>query len=163
MSDTRQPQPAGTETTSTDAAAALAEIQRRQEQVIKATLLPAWAWWVYAAAIIAIGVGRDSRNVAVQATVIPLAALVIVILAVASTPTWRHRVRVNDSAQPDNRVGGAIILMIVLVDAVIISIAVSLAANHIHYPGTISCAAGSQRKADAGEEAGSAKPVDRLR
>ncbi len=37
MGDTQQPQPARTEATGAEAAAELAEIQRRQEQVIKAT------------------------------------------------------------------------------------------------------------------------------
>jgi hypothetical protein len=143
MGDAQQSQPAGTGTTGTEAAAELAEIQRRQEQVINATLVPAWVWWAYAAAIIAIGAARDSGDLIVQATVIPLAALVMVVLTVATTPSWRHRVKVNDATQPDGRPVAAIFLMIVLVDAVIIGIAASLAANHVHYPATIGCAAGA--------------------
>jgi hypothetical protein len=143
MGDTQQPQPAGTETSGTEAAAELAEIQRRQERVINATLLPGWCWWVYAAAIIAIGAARDSGDLLVNATVIPLAALVMVALTVATTPTWRHRVKVNDANQPDGRLAAAIILMIVLVDGVIVAIAATLAANHVHYPATIGCAAGA--------------------
>jgi hypothetical protein len=143
MGDTQQPQPAGTAAAGTEAAAELAEIQRRQEQVINATLLPGWCWWAYAAAIIAIGAARDSGDLIVNATVIPLAALAIVALIVATTPSWRHRVKVNDATQPDGRPGAAILLMIVLVDAVIISTAASLAANHVHYPATIGCAAGA--------------------
>ncbi len=78
-----------------------------------------------------------------KATVIPLAALVMVVLTVATTPSWRHRVKVNDATQPDGRAVAAIFLMIVLVDGVIISIAASLGANHVHYPATIGCAAGA--------------------
>ena len=59
MSD-KQPQPAGTGTTGAEAAAELAEIQRQQEQVIKAVLVPVWFWWVIAAAIVAIGAARDA-------------------------------------------------------------------------------------------------------
>jgi hypothetical protein len=143
MGDKQQPQPAGTGATGTEAAAELAEIHRRQEQVIKAVLLPGWCWWVYAAAIIAIGAARDSGDLLVNATVIPLAALVMVVLTVAATPSWRHRVKLNDATQPDGRLVAAIFLMIVLVDGVIISVAASLAANHVHYPGTIGCAAGA--------------------
>jgi hypothetical protein len=78
MSDTQPPQPAGTRTTAAEAAAELAEIQRRQEQVINAVLVPVWFWWVIAAAIVAIGAARDSRDLVVQAITIPLAVLVIV-------------------------------------------------------------------------------------
>jgi peptidoglycan/LPS O-acetylase OafA/YrhL len=143
MGDTQQPQPAGTGGTAAEAAAELAEIQRRQEQVINATLVPGWCWWAYAAAIIAIGAARDSGDLVVQAIVIPLAALAIVVLTVAATPTWRHRVQVNDAIQPDGRAAAALFLMIMLVDGVIIGIAASLAANHVHFPATIGCAAGA--------------------
>jgi peptidoglycan/LPS O-acetylase OafA/YrhL len=138
MSNTQQPGATGTE-----AAAELAEIQRRQEQVINATLLPGWVWWGYAAAIIAIGAARDSGKPAVEATVIPLAVLVIVVLTVATTPSWRHRVKVNEATQPDGRLAAAIFLMDMLVAGVTIAIAASLAANHVHYPATIGCAAGA--------------------
>jgi hypothetical protein len=143
MDATQQPQPAGTGAAGTEAAAELAEIARRQEQVINATLVPGWVWWGYAAAIIAIGVARDSGDLAVNATVIPLAVLVMVGLTVATTPSWRHRVKVHDAAQPDGRVAAAIFLMDMLVAGVTIAIAASLAANHVHYPVTIGCAAGA--------------------
>jgi quinol-cytochrome oxidoreductase complex cytochrome b subunit len=139
---TQQPQPAGTGATAADAAAELAEIQRRQEQVIKAVLVPVWYWWVIAAAIVAIGAARDSGDPVVQAIVIPLAVLVIVVLIVATIPTLR-RVQVNSATQPDGRVAIAIIGMIVLVDGVTISLAISLAAAHVPYPVTIGCAAGA--------------------
>ena len=78
MGDTQQPQPAGTGATAAEAAAELAEIQRRQEQVIKAVLVPVWYWWAMAAAIVAIGAARDSGDLVVQAIAIPLAVLVMV-------------------------------------------------------------------------------------
>ena len=145
MGDTQQPQPAGTGPAGAEAAAAeLAEIQRRQAQVIKATLVPAWYWWVDAAAIVAIGAARDSGSLLVNATVIPLAALVMVVLSVMGTPTWRHRVQVNDATQPaDGRAAAAISGMIMLVVAVTVSTAATLAAVHFRYPGTIGCAAGA--------------------
>ena len=135
MGDTQQPQPAGTGATGAEAAAELAEIQRRQEQVIKAVLVPVWYWWVMAAAIVAIGAARDSGNLVVQAIVIPLAVLVMVVLIVATIPAVRRRVQVNSATQPDGRAAAAIIGMIVLVDGVTISLAVSLAAAHVPYPG----------------------------
>jgi hypothetical protein len=143
MSDMQQPQPAGTGATGTEAAAELAEIQRRQEQVIKAALVPVWYWWVIAAAIVAIGAARDSGDLVAQAIVIPLAVLVMAVLTGAMIPEVRRHVKVYSAPQTDGRVAAAIIGMIVLVDVVIISVAASLAANHVHYPGTIGCAAGA--------------------
>jgi hypothetical protein len=141
MSD-EQPQPIGTGATAAEAAAELAEIQRRQEQVIKAVLVPAWYWWVIAAAIVAIGAARDSGDLVVQATVIPLAVLVMAVLTGVMIPEVRRRVQVH-TPQTDSRTAAAIFVMIVLVDGVIISLAISLAAAHVPHPVTIGCAAGA--------------------
>jgi hypothetical protein len=144
MSDTQQPQPAGTGAARDQAAAELAEIQRRHEQVINAALVPVWYWWAMAAAIIAIGAARDSANPVVQAIVIPLAALVIAGLIVATIPGVRRRVQVNRATQPaDARAAAAIFSLIVLVIAVTGGIAASLAAAHVPYPITIGSAAGA--------------------
>jgi predicted branched-subunit amino acid permease len=142
MSDEQQPQPAGTGATAAEAAAGLAEIQRRQEQVIKAVLVPVWYWWVIAAAIVAIGAARDSGNLVVQATVIPLAVLVMAVLTGVMIPEVRRRVQVH-TPQTDGRMAAAIFAMIALVDGVIISLAISLAAAHVPHPVTIGCAAGA--------------------
>ena len=143
MGDTQQPQPAGTGMTDAEAAAALAEIQRRQGHVIKAVLVPGWYWWAMAAAIVAIGAARDSGDLVVQAIMIPLAVLVMVVLIGATIPTWRRRVQVNSATQPDARAVAAIFGMIVLVDGVTISLAISLAAARVPHPVTIGCAAGA--------------------
>jgi hypothetical protein len=142
MSDTQQP--AGTGATGAEAAAELAEIQRRQEHVIKAVLVPGWYWWVMAAAIVAIGAARDSGDPVVQAIVIPLAALVIAGLIIATIPGVRRRVQVHSAIQPaDARSVAAIFGMIVLVDGVTIGTAASLHASRVPYPITIGCAAGA--------------------
>jgi hypothetical protein len=142
MSDEQQPQPAGTGATAAEAAAELAEIQRRQEQVIRAVLVPTWYWWVIAAAIVTIGAARDSGDLVVQATVIPLAVLVMAVLTGVMIPEVRRRVQVH-TPQTDSRTAAAIFVMIVLVDGVIISLAISLAAAHVPHPVTIGCAAGA--------------------
>jgi hypothetical protein len=142
MGGTQQSQPAGTGEAGARAAAELAKIQRRQERVIEAVLVPVWYWWVMAAAIVAVGAARDSGDLAVQAVTIPLAVLVMIVLIGATTSTWR-RVQVNEATQPDGRAAAAIIAMIVLVDAVTISLAISLAAAHVPHPITIGCAAGA--------------------
>ena len=142
MSDEQQPQPAGTGAAASAAAAELAEIQRRQEQVIKAVLVPVWYWWVIAAAIVAIGAARDSGNLVMQATVIPLAVLVMAVLTGVMIPEVRRRVQVH-TPPTDGRTAAAIFAMIVLVDGVTITLAISLAAAHVPHPVTIGCAAGA--------------------
>jgi hypothetical protein len=99
MSDTQPPQPAGTGAAGAEAAAELAEIQRRQEQVIRAVLVPAWYWWVIAAAIVAIGAARDSGDLVAQAITIPLAVLVMAVLTGVMIPAVRRRVQVNSATQ----------------------------------------------------------------
>jgi predicted branched-subunit amino acid permease len=142
MSDEQRPQPAGTEETAAGAAAELAEIQRRREQVITAVLVPVWYWWVIAAAIVAIGAARDSGNLVVQATGIPLAVLVMAVLTGVMIPEVRRRVQVH-TPETDGRTAAAIFAMIVLVDAVIIGLAIGLAAARVPHPVTIACAAGA--------------------
>ena len=148
MGNTQQPQPAGTGATGAEAAAELAEIRRRQEQVIKAVLVPVWYWWVIAAAIVAIGAARDSGDLAVQAITIPLAVLVMAVLTGAMIPELRRRVKVH-TPQTSARAAAAIIGMIVLVDGVIVGTAASLHASGFH-PGTIGCAAGAAMLVIAG-------------
>ena len=142
MGGEQQPQPAGSGAAGAEAAAELAEIQRRQEQVIKAALVPFWYWWALAPPIVAIGAARDSGNLAVQATVIPLAVLVMAVLIGAGIPEIRRRVKVHSTPQTVARTVAAIIGMIVLVDGVILGTAASLHASGFH-PGTIGCAAGA--------------------
>jgi hypothetical protein len=45
-----------------EADAALAEIQRRQSQVIEGTLVPAWYWWAVAAPMVGLGFAVDARD-----------------------------------------------------------------------------------------------------
>jgi hypothetical protein len=143
MGDTQQPQSAGTGATGAEAAAELAEIQRRQGQVIKAVLVPVWYWWAMAAGIVAIGAARDSGDLVVQAITIPLAVLVMAVLTGAMIPEVRRRLKVYSATQPGARGAAAIFGLIVLIDGVIIGIASSLQAARVPYPITIGCAAGA--------------------
>jgi hypothetical protein len=111
--------------------------------VIKAVLVPVWYWPAMAAAMIAYGAGRDIRDLVVKAITIPLAVLAMVVLTGAVIPEIRRRVKVHNAAQPGARAVIAVFGMIVLVNAVAISTAASLAAARAPYPITIGCAAGA--------------------
>lgn len=143
MADAQQPQPAGTGATRAEAAAELAEIQRRQERVIKAVLVPVWYWWAVAAAIVAYGVGRDSRDLAVQATLIPLAVLALVVLTGVRIPEIRRRVKFHSAPQPGARAVAAVICLSLLVTVVAGFTAIGMVAARVPYPATIGCAAGA--------------------
>ena len=143
MGGTQQHQPAGTGATANEAAAALAEIQRRQEHVIKAALVPLWYWWAMAAGMIAIGAARDSHDLVVLAITIPLSVLVMAVSTGAMIPEVRRRVQVHSTTQPGARGAAAIFGLIVLVNAVTIAAAASLTAARAPYPLTIGYAAGA--------------------
>ncbi len=136
-------QPVGRGACGGEAAAALAEIKRRQERVIETVLVPVWYWWVMAAGMVAIGVARDNGSAVAQAITIPLAALVMAGLTAEMIPAVRRRVQVHSTTEPGARGAAAIFALIVLVDGAIVATAASLAAAHDPDPVTIGCAAGA--------------------
>ena len=150
MGDTQQPQPAGSGPAGAGAAAELAEIGRRQQQVIKAALVPVWYWWLWAPPLVAVGAARDSHNPVVLAITIPLAVLVMAVLIIATIPGVRRHVRVRSAVMPGARTAVAITGLIVLVIAVTTAAAASLAANRVPHPLTIGYAAGAAMLVIAG-------------
>jgi len=125
-------------TQSDDAASALAEIGRRQAQVIDAVLVPVWYWWIVAGGMVGIGAAADSK----QPAGIVAAALVIAALTIAMILGAYQRVRVRDA----DLVGGAGALLIVgtvwLITGLTIGAAFGLRALGSPAPGTIATAGG---------------------
>jgi hypothetical protein len=142
MSDTKPPQASGFDPSGADAASQLAQIKRRQQQVIKSALAPVWYWSLMAAAIVAIGAARDSHHRVVLSTVIPLAVLTIAALIGWAVSGVRRRVQVHSAAFPAQRAALALTGLIVLVNAVIIAASASLVATRVPHPLTIGYAAG---------------------
>jgi hypothetical protein len=141
--DTQQTRPIGRGEGGGEPAAALAEIKRRQERVIKTVLVPVWYWWAMAAGMVAIGAARDTGSAVVQAIAIPLSVLVIAGLTARTIPAVRRRVQVHCSAQPGARGGVAIFALIMLVDGAVVATAASLGAAHNPHPATIGTAVGA--------------------
>jgi hypothetical protein len=142
MSDKQQPQPAGSGATGADAAAELAEIQRRQEDVIKTALVRPWYWWVIAAGMVAVGAARDSHSVVVIAITIPLVVIVVAALIMTTVPGVRRRVKVRDATQRGGPASIALMSLIVLVFVVTLAAAIVLTDDQVPHPLTISYAAG---------------------
>jgi hypothetical protein len=150
MGETEQPQPAGTGATGAGAAAELAEIGRRQQQVIRAALVPVWYWWLMGADGVAIGAARDSHNHLVLAITIPLAALVFAVQVIATIPGVRRRVRVHADVIPSAQAAVAIPALILLVGGVTTVVSVSLIDHRVPHPLTIGYAAGAAALVIAG-------------
>jgi uncharacterized membrane protein len=119
-----------------DAAAELAEIEKRQAGVIDAVLVPRWYWWVVGLLLLPIGLATDSHQRTATAVVAVLMALVI-----AGISVW-----MISGAYPGARVhpatlGGAGALYIVgfvwVVVGVSLVVAFGLQAAGVAYPATI--------------------------
>jgi len=143
MGGTPQSQPARIEPTGDEAKAALADIRRRQGQVIRAVLVPGWYWWVMAAGMVAIGAARDTGDPVVQIITIPLAALVMVVLTGAMIPAVRRRIQLHSATRPGARGAAAIFGLILLVDGAILGTAINVRPAGFPHPATIGTAAGA--------------------
>jgi len=80
-----------------EAASSLAEVRRRQRQVIDAVMIPVWYWWIVAVAMIGIGLATDTRRPVVLAIVIPVAVAVLAGLTGAMIFGAYRRARIRSS------------------------------------------------------------------
>jgi hypothetical protein len=133
-----------------EAATAMAQIRRQQEQVINAVLVPVWYWWTIAAGMVAIGAAVDTRARIVLAIAIPAAVLVIAALTAAMIFGARRRARIRSSDLLGGRGAIAIVGLVWLVVALTLGIAFALRAAGTALPATIATAAGGAVLAAAG-------------
>ena len=126
-----------------NAAAALAEIGRRQTQVIEAVLVPGWYWWAVGAAMVVIGAAADYRHTVVLAVAIPVAALVIAGLTGAMIFGAYRRVRVRDTDLLGGRGAVAIVGLVGLVVGLTLGVGFGLRALGSPAPATIATAVGA--------------------
>jgi hypothetical protein len=125
-----------------DAAAALAEIGRRQRQVIDLVALPAWYWWTVGALMVVLAVGVDVRS----ATSIGIAVPVFVLGMLAAT--GRVTFAAFRRAQPrndllDGRAALAIVGFVLSDVGVTLAVAFGLRAGGVPYPATLGCLLGA--------------------
>ena len=124
------------------ASSALAEISRRQEQVIDAMLMPAWYWWSVAVACVAIGAAVDSNDTVVRALVFPVAIGVIVLLTVAMIFGRYRRARVRSNELLSGPGALAIVGTVWLVVGVTIGTGYGLRAAGTPIPATLATIVG---------------------
>jgi uncharacterized membrane protein YkvI len=125
-----------------DAAQALAEVDRRQRQVIALAAVPAWYWWAVGALMVVLAVGVDVRT----DTSIGIAVPVFVIGMLAATGrvvlgAFRRALPRNDLLVPQGVF--AILGFVGLAVGVTLAVAFTLRAAGVPYPATSGCALGA--------------------
>jgi|SoiMetStandDraft_2_1073263.scaffolds.fasta_scaffold511353_1 hypothetical protein len=124
-----------------EAAQALDEVQRRQQQVIDLVAIPAWYWWAVGGLIVVLGIGVDIRTPAAIGITVPV--FVVGLLAVNGWVigrAYRH-------AQVRNELldGPGVLSILGFVAVIVggtIGLAFTLRAAGVHYPATWACLAG---------------------
>jgi FtsH-binding integral membrane protein len=125
-----------------DAATALAEIGRRQQQVIDSATVPTWYWWVVATVMVAIGAAVDSRSHLVLAVTIPCAVVVLVALTGAMIFGVPGRARVVGNELLSSRGALAIVGYVWLIVGLTLGVGFALRAAGAPAPATIATALG---------------------
>jgi FtsH-binding integral membrane protein len=126
-----------------EAASSLADVRRRQQQVIDAVMIPLWYWWVVAASMIAIGAAVDTKRVAVLATVLPVAIALVAGLTLAMILGAYRRARVRSSELLGGRGALSIVGFVWLVVGASLGTAYALRAAGAVEPATIGTAVGA--------------------
>jgi hypothetical protein len=124
-----------------EAAQALAEIQRHQQQVIDQATVPGWYWWSIGALMVVLGVGVDTRT---PATLGGTVAVFVVGLLSATGVVVRGqflRARLRDGLL-DGRAVVAILGFVALIVGCTLGLAFGLRALGATYPATLACLVG---------------------
>lgn len=119
-----------------EAARALAEIQRRQEQVIRLVGIPGWFWWAQAGLVVGLAAAIESRRPLVVGIGVTL--FVVGLMAVIGRivlGSVRHAQPRNDLVPPAGVL--AILGFVALVLAVTLPSAFALQAAGVRYPATL--------------------------
>jgi hypothetical protein len=133
-----------------NAASALAEIGRRQSQVIEAVLVPGWYWVAVGAAMVVIGAAADYRHTVVLAVAIPVAVVAIVSLTGAMIFGAYRRVRVRDTELLGGRGAVAIVSLVGLIVGLTLGVGFGLRALGSPAPATIATTVGAAALAVGG-------------
>lgn len=124
-----------------EAAAALAEIQKRQQQVIDRAAVPAWYWWVVGALMVVLAVGVDNKTHLALGITIPVFVVGILSATGGAVVSQFRDARLRDGLL-DGRGVIAILVFVWLIVGGTIGLAFALRGGGISYPATIACAAG---------------------
>jgi len=124
-----------------DAADALAEIQRRQQQVIDQATVPAWYWWAVGGLMVVLAAGVDTRTAGAVGGAV---AVFVVGLLSATWVVVRGQFRQARlrNGLLDGRGVMAILGFVAVIVGCTLGLAFALRAAHVPYPATLACLAG---------------------
>ena len=120
-----------------EAREALAEMERRQEQVIEGTLVPNWYWWAVAVLAVGLGFGIDTRDPTAIAATAGIFGISIPVLTVWIAFGGRRHVKVHERLL-GSRGAGLIVGFVWLVVGGTLALAFGLQAASVGPAGTIS-------------------------
>lgn len=126
-----------------EASAALADIRDRQEQVIRAAVIPNWYWWAIGVGMVAIGAAADTRRPVVLGIVIPIVALAMVALTIGMILGIGRGTRIRSSQLLGERGALLIVAFDWLIVGLTIGAAFGLRALGAPEPATIATAVGA--------------------
>jgi hypothetical protein len=124
-----------------EAAEALAEIQKRQQQVIDRAAVPAWYWWAVGALMVVLAVGVDTRTHLALGITIPVFVVGLLSATGAAVVSQFRDARLRDGLL-DGRGVMAILAFVALIVGCSLGIAFGLRAAGVPYPATIGCGVG---------------------
>jgi len=124
-----------------EAAEALAEIQKRQQQVIDRAIVPAWYWWAVGALMVVLAVGVDTRTHLALGITIPVFVIGLLSATGAAVRSQFRHARVHGGILDGTGVM-AILGFVALIVGCSLGIAFGLRAAGISYPATIGCGVG---------------------
>lgn len=124
-----------------DAARALADIQRRQQQVIDQATVPGWYWWAVGALMVVLAAGVDVRTPAALGATVPVFAVGLLTATGAAVRGQFRQARLRNGLLDGTGVT-AILGFVALIVGGTLGIAFALRAGGIHYPATLACLAG---------------------
>jgi len=125
----------------TDAAQALADIQRRQQQVIDQATIPGWYWWAVGALMVVLAAGVDVRTPVSLGAAIPVFVLGLLSATAVAVSGQFRQARLRNGLLDATGVA-AILGFVALIVGGTLGIAFALRAGGIHYPATLACLAG---------------------
>lgn len=123
-----------------DAAAALTEIQRRQQQVIDQATVPGWYWWAVGALMVVLAAGVDTRTPAAVGGAVTVFVIGL-LSATGAMIRGQFRARLANGLL-DGRGVAAILGFVAVIVGGTVGLALALRAAHVHYPATLACLAG---------------------
>jgi len=126
---------------SAEAGEALAEIQKRQRQVIDLATVPPWYWWAVGALMVILAVGVDTRTTVAIGVTVPVFVIGL-LSATAAVVVAQFRDAQLRRGLLDGKGVAAILGFVALIVGISLGTAFGLRAAGVSHPATLGCLLG---------------------